>query len=339
MPNTKNTTNAVSEFKDKVILVTGGTGSIGSELVAQLLGCQPRSIRVFSRNENSQYHLLEKLGHPKNVRMLIGDIRDKERLSMALYGVDLVFHAAALKHVPFCEYNPYEVVKTNIIGSQNLIEGAVQNGVKKVIAISTDKVANPFNVLGISKLMMERLFVNQSHFLGRDTKFTCVRFGNVAWSKGSVLPLWQRQAEKHGAINITDKKMTRFLMSTDQAVNLTLKAAELCQGGEVFILKMPAIKLPTLASVFLNKYFPGKKIKIKETGNRGGEKTHEHLLGQNDWTREILHNKEMFVLLPATHIHNIEYVVNTYPGFKKVSSGGEYSSKDNIDTDAVKKFI
>src|SRR3989344_4071599 len=174
--------NQANEFKDKVILVTGGTGTIGSELVRQLLKYQPKQIRILSRNETRQYELLELLRYPSNIKMLIGDIRDRERLQVAFSGVDMVFHAAALKHVPFCEYNPSEAMKTNIIGSHNVLDAALHAGVEKVIAISTDKVANPMNVLGVSKLMMEQLLTNSNFFLVGKLKLACVRFGNVTWS-------------------------------------------------------------------------------------------------------------------------------------------------------------
>lgn len=330
-----------SEFKDKIILVTGGTGTIGSELVTQLLKYSPKQIRVLSRNETRQYYLLEKLKHPKNLRMLIGDIRDKDRLNLAFEDVDIVFHSAALKHVPFCEYNPHEAVKTNIFGSQNVLDAAIKHKVKKVIAISTDKVANPFNILGTSKLMMEKLVINSNLFLWGKIKFSCVRFGNVAWSAGSVLPLWKKRAETEGIINVTNKNATRFFMSTEQAVNLTIKAAELSQGGEIFILKMPSIKLIDLAKIFLNKYFPDKKIKIKETGSRAGDKVHEYLVGDNDWTARVLVNKEMIILTPATYIYNLEQTFPVYKGFKKIRNIKllNTSSKNNINLKEISKII
>src|SRR3989338_7377263 len=223
-------------FKNKTILVTGGTGSIGSGIVRQLLDRQPKQVRVLSRNETRQYELLELLDYPNNLRMFIGDIRDRERMQLAFRGVDIVFHAAALKHVPFCEYNPSEAMKTNIIGSHNIIEAALHSGVQKIIAISTDKVANPMNVLGVSKLMMEQLMINSNFFLTGKIKLACVRFGNVAWSSGSVLPMWKNQAETHRHIKMTNKNATRFLMTINQAIKLTIKAAQLCHGGGVFFL-------------------------------------------------------------------------------------------------------
>src|SRR3989338_1009457 len=329
-------------FKNKIILVTGGTGSIGSSIVRQLLAYGPKQVRVLSRNETRQYELWEALDYPDNLRMFIGDIRDRDRLQLAFRNVDIVFHAAALKHVPFCEYNPTEAMKTNIVGSHNVIDAAVHAGVKKVIAISTDKVANPFNVLGVSKLMMEKLFINSDFITGDDIKFSCVRFGNVAWSDGSVLPFWKRQAEKKGSINVMNGKSTRFFMSIDQAVGLTLQAAELSQGADIFVLKMPAISLTDLTKIFIKKYYP--KAKIKEVDSRPGDKLHEDLIGVNEWNREIWSNQKMFVLLAATSIYNQaerpkKYFGVKYPGFKLVTGALSYSSQENIDTDAVVKII
>src|SRR3989338_8887358 len=261
-------------FKNKIIMVTGGTGSIGSEIVRQLLRYGPKQIRILSRNDSRQYHLLESIGHPRNVRALIGDIRDAQRLDLAFENVDIVFHAAALKHVPLCEYNPLEAMKTNVFGSQNVIDAAFKNKVQKVIAISTDKAANPGNVMGLSKLMMEKLLTNTSYFSTGKTMLSCVRFGNVAWSEASVLPLWKKQAEKNKQISLTDKEATRFFMTINQAVSLVLKAAEISHGGEIFLFKMPSIKMADLAKIFIKKHFEKKKIKIKLTDKRAGDKTH-----------------------------------------------------------------
>lgn len=328
------------QFRNKTILVTGGTGTIGSELVAQLLRYKPKKIMVFSRNESSQYHLLEKLDNPGNIRTLIGDIRDKDRLNFAMNGVDIVFHAAALKHVSFCEYNPHEAVKTNIIGSQNVIDTALHNDVKQVIAISTDKAANPCNVMGVSKLMMEKLFINTNHFTPENsTRFSCVRFGNVSWSNGSVLPLWKNQAETKGVINLMNKDMTRFLMSTAQAVKLTLRASQLARGGEIFILKMPSIRIADLSKIFINKHFPGKNIKIKEIGNRVGEKIHEDLLGGSDSAKKVMSNDEMFIVVPDVDIRNLKQDMFKYKGFKEIVNDSNYSSEDHLRPEEIVKII
>lgn len=329
----------LNEFQDKIILVTGGTGSIGAELVRQLLKFKPKQIRVLSRNETRQYHLLESLRYPKNLRMLIGDIRDRERLQLAFKGVDMVFHAAALKHVPFCEYNPSEAMKTNIIGSHNVIDAALHAGVEKIIAISTDKVANPLNVLGVSKLMMEKLFTNSYFFLGDKMKLACVRFGNVAWADGSVLPMWAKQVEANGAISVTNKDATRFLMSIKQAVSLTLKAAQFCLGGEIFILKMPSIRLEDLANIFTKKYHPRKKIKIKYIGDRAGDKLHEALMGLNDSNKETWVNNEMLILVPTADVHNFVSEPRSYDGFKKITSGLSFSSENYLDVKKIERIV
>ncbi len=327
------------EFKDKIVLVTGGTGTIGSALVRELLKLEPKQIRILSRNDSSQYHLLESLGHPKNVRALIGDIRDLERLKLAFENVDIVFHAAALKHVPLCEYNPLEAVKTNILGSQNVIDAAFHNRVKKVIAISTDKAVDPHNVMGVSKLMMEKLFINTNFFSVGKTQFSCVRFGNVAWANGSVLSLWQKQIQKQGVLNITNPNMTRFLMSIGQAVDLTLKAAELSQGGEIFIFKMPSIKLRDLAKLFLAKYYRSQRLKIETIGLRPGEKMTEELFSINDLKKQVLANEEMFILIPEVYIYNIEQALPKYRGYKIVKNKTRYSSENSLNLKKIKEII
>lgn len=330
-------------FKDKIILVTGGTGSIGSALVRQLLKRQPKQIRILSRNDSKQYHLLESLGYPKNVRALLGDIRDPQRLDLAFEKVDIVFHAAALKHVSFCEYNPLEAIKTNVIGSQNVIDAAFKNKVEKVVAISTDKAAHPGNMMGLSKLMMEKLLTNTTYFSEGKTKLACVRFGNVAWSEASVLPLWKKQAERYQKIDLTDREATRFFMSIEQAVKLVLKAGELTKGGEIFILKMPSIKVVDLAEVFLKKHFAGQKIKVKIINKRIGDKTHEDLFDLNDHQKLILENDQMFVVLPnepksKTSLYSVPLDLSAYQGFQPVQKT-TYSSQDKINKKVVEKFV
>lgn len=329
-------------FNNKIILVTGGTGTIGAELVRQLIKYKPKQIRILSRDQNKQYQLAEKLRSHSNLRFLIGDIRDRERLDLAMENVDIIFHAAALKHVPSCEYNPFEAIKTNIIGSQNIIDFARKHHVKKTIGISTDKAVNPNSIMGASKLMMERLFINANQYLTHlGAKFACVRFGNVAWANASVLPIWAKQIEKSDEITITNPDMTRFLMSTDQAINLVIKASQLTKGGEVFILKMPAIKLGDLAKVFVEKYAPKKKIKIRQIGNRGGEKEHEELVDAADLNRDVFENKEMLIIAPPQPIYFQEKEIRSYPGFTKIKNPvlSVLSSTNSININAIKKFI
>ena len=331
-------------FKNKIILITGGTGSIGSEIVRQLLKYQPKQIRILSRNDSKQYHFLEKLNYPKNVRALIGDVRDAKRLELAFENVNIVFHAAALKHVSLCEYNPLEAIKTNVFGSQNVIDAAFKNNVEKIIAISTDKAANPGNIMGLSKLMMEKLLTNTSYFSEDKAKLSCVRFGNVAWSEASVLPLWKKQAQKNSQINLTDKNATRFFMSIEQAVKLVLQAAELTQGGEVFIFKMPSIKMADMADIFVNKYFPDKKIKIKLTDKRAGDKTHEELFDFNDNQKLVLENDKMFIILSKDSIKTTNLYASTpprissYTGFKTTTKTS-YSSPDYLNNEMIKRLV
>ena len=326
-------------LKNKVILITGGTGSIGKELVRQVLREKPAQVRVFSRDESKQYELDQELGHPKNLRLLIGDVRDKDRLLFAFKGVDVVFHAAALKHVPSCEYNPFEAIRTNVMGSQNVIDAAIAHNVDRVVAISTDKTVNPTSVMGISKLLMERLVINANYYKGGSPiKFSCVRFGNVAWSRGSVLPLWKNQAEKKGEITITNDAMTRFFMSIKDAVGLVIESSRIMQGGEIFILKMPAITLAELATEFIRKYFPHKKIKIKKIGNRAGEKLHEELISSGD--DHVLENKHMFISIPNIWQHlDMEARERTYSGFKVRVDTDSYQSSEHIQATSIRTII
>ncbi len=249
-------------FKGKKILVTGGTGCIGSEIVKRLSAYHPKVIRIFSNDEDNTYRMMNELGQGEekmihelgNKRFLIGDIRDKERIMLAMEGIDIVYHAAALKHVPLCEYNPFEAIQTNVLGTQNVIEAALTNGVKQVINISTDKAVNPVNTMGATKLLAEKLITDANGYRGlRKTMFSCVRFGNVLFSRGSVIPLFEEQIRQKKPITITDPKMTRFMMSIADTVNLVFKATQMALGGEIFILKMPVIKTGDLADAVIEK--------------------------------------------------------------------------------------
>src|SRR3989344_1708478 len=333
----------LKEFKGKVVLITGGTGSIGSELVRQVLQYQPAKVRVFSRDETKQYELIESLGYPKNLNILIGDIRDKERLSFAFRDVDIVLHAAAMKHVSISEYNPFEVIKTNIVGSQNVIDAAIEQGVKKVVGISTDKAVNPTGVLGTSKLMMEKLFVNANNYIkSSETKFLCVRFGNVTWSRGSVPPSWREHAAREKVIKVTDQKMTRFFMSKEEAIDLVLKATALTQGGEIFTFKMSSVKLIDLAQMFLEKYFPGQDIKVEVVGRRQGEKIHEEFFDQADLGKFILSDDRMFIIVPRNRLGNLYDIsaeIPEYYGFKLLEVVKNLSSFDAVDSEKIKSII
>ncbi|MFA4884205.1 MAG: UDP-N-acetylglucosamine 4,6-dehydratase family protein [Candidatus Margulisiibacteriota bacterium] len=291
-------------FSGKKILVTGGTGSIGSEIVRQVIKYEPSVIRVFSNDEDAQFNLSQKYGSKGKVRFLFGDIRDEERLKWAMDSIDIVFHAAALKHVPACEFDPFEAVKTNVIGTQNVIKEALFQNVGKVINISTDKAVNPINVMGATKLLAERITISSNNYkgLGR-TAFACVRFGNVLASRGSVVPIFLDQIKRGGPVTVTDPNMTRFIMSIAQSVELILNAAVGSKGGEIFILKMPAVKVGVLAEAMIEmlagRYgHDPKKIEIKEIGMRSGEKFHEELMTHIEMTNAVDDGK-MYTILPG----------------------------------------
>lgn len=273
-------------FENKGILVTGGCGSIGSEIVKQLLKYNPSKVRVFDNNESNLFHLGQELKSEK-IRLLIGDIRDRNRVYRAMKGVDIVFHAAALKHVPLCEYNPFEAVSTNVLGTENLISAAMDNNVEKFIGISTDKAVNPINTMGATKLLSEKIIIDTS-ISAANTKFCCVRFGNVLDSVGSVIPIFRKQIKNKGPLTITDKEMTRFFMTMSDAISLVLKAAKITRGGEIFILKMDVIKIIDLAKALIEELGPkyGHKpqdIEIEFIGKRLGEKMHESLMTEEEY--------------------------------------------------------
>lgn len=289
-------------FKGKTILVTGGTGSIGSEIVRQLLReHDPKVIRVFSRDESKQFFMQEELSEfEEKIRYLVGDIRDKERLEYAAKGVDVIFHAAALKHVPSCEYNPFEAVKTNVIGTQNVIEVAINNNVEKMVSISTDKVVNPMNTMGATKLLSEKLISVAGRYKGSArTTFACVRFGNVMGSRGSVIPLFKHQILNNKPVTVTDNSMTRFMMSIPQAAGLVIQAAKLSNGGETYVLKMPVLFIKDLAEVLIEDFVkknPGKPVsQIIEVGIRPGEKLFEELMTIEESERAY-ENDKMYVI-------------------------------------------
>ena len=289
-------------FRNKIVLVTGGTGSIGSEIVKQILKYEPTLVRILSNDEASLFNSQQELVKFKNVRYLLGDVRQKERLKVAMEDVDFVFHAAALKHVPLCEYNPFEAINTNVIGSQNVVEAAMTNNVKKCIFISTDKAVNPTSVLGATKLLAERLFIVANYYKGwSDTTFSVIRFGNVLNSRGSIIPLLKNQIATGGPVTITNPEMTRFVMSLPQAVELVFKSTLKSVGGEIFVFKMPALKIIDLIEVMIDEVAPkygidSRKVEKKILGPRLGEKSHEELLTKNEleWLYE---DDEMFVIL------------------------------------------
>lgn len=312
-------------YNGKTILVTGGAGSIGSEIVRSLLKLEPHAVRILDINETGLFDLEQELQSPK-IRTFIGDVRDKDRLKRAFEDVDIVFHAAALKHVPLCEYNPFDAVKTNVIGTQNVIDSALDEEVKKVILISTDKAVNPTNVMGATKLLSERLVISANHYKGkRQIAFSCVRFGNVMDSRGSVIPLFRSQIKKGGPVKVTDPNMTRFVMSIPNAVDLILKAAYMSKGGEIFILKMPALRIIDLAEVMIDGLEPkNSRIEIQIIGKRAGEKLYEELLTE-DKVKYAVEKGGLYVLASEGILARSENEIKIY-----TSSDAKKLSKEEI---------
>ncbi|NPV39905.1 MAG: UDP-N-acetylglucosamine 4,6-dehydratase (inverting) [Anaerolineae bacterium] len=281
------------DWKNKVILVTGGTGSFGKKFIEIVLKeYTPAKLIVFSRDEQKQHEMRQAgFDHP-NLRYFIGDIRDYQRLRRAFEGVDFVVHAAALKQVPACEYNPMEAVKTNILGSSNVIDAALDANVEKVIALSTDKAVNPINLYGATKLAAEKLFVQSNAYAGgRKSRFACVRYGNVVGSRGSVVPVFLRQRDE-GVITITDERMTRFWISLEQGVRFVIRCLDEMHGGEVFVPKIPSMKVVDLAKVV------APQAKINVIGIRPGEKLHEVLISEDE-ARTVVELDDMYVVQPA----------------------------------------
>ncbi len=287
---TKKPARSTRPYRGRRILVTGGSGSIGSEIVRQLLADRPEVVRVFGQDETQLYWLSESLSGAGPVRFLVGDVRDRSRLARAMKGIDTVFHAAALKHVPLCEYNPFEAVQTNVIGTQNVLDAALDAGVRKLVMISTDKAADPRHVMAATKLLAEKLVAAASSWL-TGLSAACVRFGNVLGSRGSVVPTVMRQVERGGPVTLTDPRMTRFTMTVQEAVHLVLEAASRpFSGGEVFILKMPALRVADLVRATIDEYAPrvGRKpptVGIRRIGARPGERLEEWLLSEEECER------------------------------------------------------
>ena len=281
------------DWTEKVVLITGGTGSFGRKFVEVMLAdFKPSKLIVFSRDELKQHEMRQAgLDHP-SLRYFIGDVRDLLRLRRAMQGVDLVVHAAALKQVPACEYNPVEAILTNIMGARNVVEAALDTGVERVMGISTDKAVNPVNLYGATKLAAEKLFVQSNVYAGgRETRFSCVRYGNVVGSRGSVVPVFLRQRAE-GRITLTDRRMTRFWLSLEQGVRFTVRCLEQMQGGEVFVPKIPSMRMTDLAEAVA----PGCEIDL--IGIRPGEKLHEALLSEEE-ARHSLELEDMYVVEPA----------------------------------------
>ena len=285
-------------YKDATILVTGGTGSWGIELIRQLLTFHPKKIIVYSRNENSQVELKRSM-NDKRLLFFIGDIRDKEALLNASANVDIIFHLAALKHVPVCEENPVEAIKTNIMGTQNVIDAALENEVEKVIYVSTDKAADPANTYGMVKALGEKLILHANEKKEK-TKLCCVRGGNVLGSSGSVLPLFKKQIEELGEVHLTDKQMVRYFIAPEEAIKLLLKAAKITQGGEIFVMNMQAFRIIDLAEVLIAQ--SGRNdVKVVEIGIRQGEKLEEVLVAEGEKAHTFQLDEDFLVIKSSSN--------------------------------------
>lgn len=312
-------------LKNKSILITGGTGSLGKQLTKRIFEKWPDISRlvIFSRDEQKQFVMAQEYPHDKypSIRFFIGDVRDKERLSRAMEGIDVVIHAAAMKHVHLAEYNPMEAVKTNIIGGQNVIDAALETGVQSVVALSTDKAAAPINLYGATKLTSDKLFIAANNIKGkRNIKFSVVRYGNVMGSNGSVIPFFYKHKEK-GFLPITDKQMTRFNISLDEGVDMVFHAIEQAWGGEIFIPKIPSYLITDVAEAI------SPDSKQKEIGIRPGEKLHEEMITSSDsfFTYDL---GDYYVILPSQPVFDLERFIKENNAVK-VPQGFSYNSKDN----------
>ncbi|HEY4057132.1 MAG TPA: UDP-N-acetylglucosamine 4,6-dehydratase (inverting) [Kofleriaceae bacterium] len=325
-------TAKTSILDGKSILVTGGTGSFGKAFVKRALESKARRIVVFSRDEQKHYEM-SRTFTDKRLRFFVGDIRDRDRLMSAFRDIDIVVHAAAMKHVPICEYNPIEAVQTNVNGAKNIMEAAIACGVERVMALSTDKAVSPANLYGATKLCMEKLLIAANAYSGdRATRFSCVRYGNVMGSAGSVIPLFRSQ-QKQGQLTITDARMTRFWIEMEEAVALVLRGLELMNGGEIFIPKLPSSDIETLAEAVA----PGVKRTI--VGIRPGEKLHETLIGAEE-ARRTSDCDDVLVIWPE-HVFSSRTFDALRPG-KPVPEGFEYSSdtaEPRLDLEATKEMV
>lgn len=308
-------------FNAKTLLITGGTGSFGKKFTEIVLRrFKPKKLIIYSRDELKQYEMQEQFKNYKNIRFFIGDVRDKDRLLMALHDVDFVIHAAALKQVPAMEYNPAEAVKTNTLGAMNIIDAAIERGVNKVVALSTDKACNPINLYGATKLCSDKLFIAGNAYSGKaNTRLSVVRYGNVVGSRGSVVPFFTKKI-KDGIIPVTDIRMTRFFITLEQAVEFTLKCLAIMHGGELFVPKIPSVKILDLARTI------APDCKIKSIGIRPGEKLHEVMISEDD-ARNTLEFRDYYLVKPSFPWWND----TNHSGGKRVPDGFKYASNNNKD--------
>ena len=306
------------DWSEASVLVTGGTGSFGNKFVETMLGrYQPRRLVVFSRDELKQSEMIARFNDAA-LRFFVGDVRDQARLERAMHGVDVVFHAAALKQIPSCEYNPFEAIQTNVIGAENVINAAIDAGVRRVVMISSDKAVNPINLYGATKLCAEKLFVQGNAYgFPRGSVFSVVRYGNVIGSRGSVIPLFAAQRAS-GRVTVTDRAMTRFWIRLEQGVEFAIRCAELMRGGEIFVPKIPSMRIMDLVTTVASG------CTIEDIGIRPGEKLHEILISEDE-SRQALEYDEMFVIEPLYP----SWTFRSWEGGKRPAPGFRYSSDAN----------
>lgn len=323
-------------FTNKTLLITGGTGSFGNAVLNRFLNTDIKEIRIFSRDEKKQDDMRHRLQNPK-VKYYIGDVRDKRSVDNAMLGVDYIFHAAALKQVPSCEFFPIEAVKTNVLGTQNVLDSAAQHGVKRVIVLSTDKAAYPINAMGISKAMMEKVAIAKARALGdREPIICCTRYGNVMASRGSVIPLWIDQIKEGKPITITDPNMTRYMMTLEDAVDLVLYAFEHGKNGDLFVQKAPAATLTVLAEALKELY--KANTEVKTIGTRHGEKLYETLVTRE----EMFRSEDMgnYFCIPADS-RDLNYDKFFVEGQEDISKVEDYHSHNTrrLDVEEMKELL
>jgi UDP-N-acetylglucosamine 4,6-dehydratase/5-epimerase len=324
-------------FENKVLLITGGTGSFGNAVLKRFLDSDIKEIRIFSRDEKKQDDMRHQLQNPK-VKFYIGDVRDKRSVDGAMIGVDYVFSAAALKQVPSCEFFPMQAVRTNVMGTENVLDSAIEHGVKNVVVLSTDKAAYPINAMGISKAMMEKVAIAKGRALGKDavTTICCTRYGNVMASRGSVIPLWVEQMKAGNDITITDPSMTRYMMTLDDAVDLVIYAFQHGQNGDLFVQKAPAATLDVLAKALIGLY--KSNAQIKEIGTRHGEKLYETLVTREEMAKSIDMGNYYRIPCDTRDLNYDKYFVE---GEEKVSHIEDYHSHNTarLDVEGMQQLL
>lgn len=327
----------MSIFKDKTLLITGGTGSFGNAVLNRFLDSDIKEIRIFSRDEKKQDDMRHRLQNPK-VKFYIGNVRDRQSVDNAMPGVDFIFSAAALKQVPSCEFFPMEAVRTNVEGTNNVLESAVAHGVKNVVVLSTDKAAYPINAMGISKAMMEKVATAKGRALGADAKTTicCTRYGNVMASRGSVIPLWMEQIKNNEVITITDPNMSRFMMTLDDAVDLVMYAFEHGHNGDLFVQKAPAATLDVLASALKDLYKADTEVKV--IGTRHGEKLYETLVTREEMAKAMDMGEYFRIPCDTRDLNYDKFFVE---GDEEMSKIEDYHSHNTtpLDVEGMKKLL